>query len=275
MSFFDKQQDVIDIKLTQFGKNLLSRGKFKPVYYQFFDDGILYDSEFSGVSEKQNRSEERIFEAPRLKTQYSFSSVENQANNFEYEQSENLETSMDMHILEKTLKHEIRECAIGSQKSPAFNLISMDNKIVSTTEKYVTEIGSFDIPQINFSSSYHLTRDIADSIPREEVLNTVRDTRRYFDLTSDKIVFLNKSFLEVTGIDVCVDLEELNSENVLENFVFEVFEIHKAQNNNTEETLIRLTPAEVENLFDISIDEEVTKLRVTDHRNSVFNKDRN
>ena len=40
MEFFDSKQEVIDIRLTQFGKNLLARGFFKPVYYQFFDDDI-------------------------------------------------------------------------------------------------------------------------------------------------------------------------------------------------------------------------------------------
>ena len=38
MEFFNKKQDVIELKLTQFGRNLLSRGIFKPVYYSFFDD---------------------------------------------------------------------------------------------------------------------------------------------------------------------------------------------------------------------------------------------
>ena len=274
MSFLDKQQDVIDIKLTQFGKRLLSKGKFRPVYYEFFDDGILYDSRFSGVTEKQNRSEERIFEAPRLKTQHSFSSVEKQVDNFEHEQEENLISSMDIHVLEKSLKHKIRECTVGSQKSPAFNLVSMENKIVSTNDKYVTEIGSYDIPQINFSSSYHITRDSTNSIPAEEVLNVTRDSRRYFDLTSEKIVFLDRSFLEVTGINVCIDLEELNSQNVLENFEFEVFEVHKAENSNTKETLVRLTSEEIEHLFDISIDEEVTSIRVTDHRNPIFDRNK-
>jgi len=42
MKFFDPKQDVLDIQLTQYGKHLLSSGKFRPVYYAFFDDDILY-----------------------------------------------------------------------------------------------------------------------------------------------------------------------------------------------------------------------------------------
>ena len=33
MQFFNQKEEVIDIQLTQFGKRLLSQGKFKPTYY--------------------------------------------------------------------------------------------------------------------------------------------------------------------------------------------------------------------------------------------------
>ena len=39
MEFFNKKQDVIDIKLTQFGRYKLSNGKFNPKYYAFFENG--------------------------------------------------------------------------------------------------------------------------------------------------------------------------------------------------------------------------------------------
>ena len=44
MGLFDKKEDVLDIQLTQHGKYLVSKGKFKPTYYAFFDDDIVYDS---------------------------------------------------------------------------------------------------------------------------------------------------------------------------------------------------------------------------------------
>ena len=51
MSFFNKKEEVMDIQLTRFGRKLLSAGLFRPVYYQFFDDDILYDSDRAGCSE--------------------------------------------------------------------------------------------------------------------------------------------------------------------------------------------------------------------------------
>ena len=76
MEFFDKKEDVIDLQLTQYGRFLLSKGKFNPVFYSFFDDNVLYNSQYSNLTEEQNRSEERIKEAQTMQPQISFSSLE-------------------------------------------------------------------------------------------------------------------------------------------------------------------------------------------------------
>ena len=74
MAFFNKKEEVIDLQLTQYGKNLLSKGEFKPVSYAFFDDNVLYDSTYAGIdSETQNDIEPRIQEnTPSFKTQYIY-----------------------------------------------------------------------------------------------------------------------------------------------------------------------------------------------------------
>ena len=62
----------------QNGEDLLSRGKFKPVYYAFFDDDVLYDASGSaGIIEDQNDVEPRIQEnTPKSKIQYVYSGPE-------------------------------------------------------------------------------------------------------------------------------------------------------------------------------------------------------
>ena len=45
MTFFNPKEEVIDIELTPEGKKALSVGRFKPSYYLFFDDNVLYDAE--------------------------------------------------------------------------------------------------------------------------------------------------------------------------------------------------------------------------------------
>ena len=60
MSFFNKKEEVIDIQLTRYGKVLLSEGNFKPAYYQFFDDDIIYSQKSPNyTSELQNEVQKR------------------------------------------------------------------------------------------------------------------------------------------------------------------------------------------------------------------------
>ncbi len=50
MTFFDKKEDVLDIKLTPYGRHLLSRGKLMPMYYAFLDDDIIYNVQLQTTS---------------------------------------------------------------------------------------------------------------------------------------------------------------------------------------------------------------------------------
>jgi len=82
MTFFNKKEDVLEIELTQFGKYRLSQGDFKPVYYAFFDDDIIYDAEYGGVisetGSNQNSIEPRIKEVPRNRVQHVYTGIETQ-----------------------------------------------------------------------------------------------------------------------------------------------------------------------------------------------------
>jgi len=56
----DKKERVYDLKLTGYGKYLLSVGKYKPTYYAFFDDNVIYDGAYANISESQNQVHERV-----------------------------------------------------------------------------------------------------------------------------------------------------------------------------------------------------------------------
>jgi len=81
VEFFNKKEEVIDLKITQFGRHLLSKGEFSPVYYSFFDDNVLYDSSKAGLTEQQNDSEDRIKNTQTCKPQISFSPLEKEFGN--------------------------------------------------------------------------------------------------------------------------------------------------------------------------------------------------
>ena len=71
MKFIDKKERVMDLKLTSYGHYLLSIGKFKPEFYSFYDDNVLYDGAYAQISESSNKIHDRI----KNKTQYLESQV--------------------------------------------------------------------------------------------------------------------------------------------------------------------------------------------------------
>ena len=66
MTFFNKKEEVFELKLTRLGREKLSKGQFIPTHYEFVDEDILYDKRnisFTGDSfEEQNEIKDRIKE---------------------------------------------------------------------------------------------------------------------------------------------------------------------------------------------------------------------
>lgn len=73
MNYFNQTEEVLEIKLTPYGKALYSVGKFNPKYYSFSDEGVVYNvSGITGssgyLSEEQNETNGRIInDTPYLK----------------------------------------------------------------------------------------------------------------------------------------------------------------------------------------------------------------
>ena len=82
VQFFDDKEEVLDLIVTPFGRHLLSIGRFNPEYYAFFDDDILYDSEWAGLADEvQNDIETRIQdETPRIKQPSAYTGIETSIN---------------------------------------------------------------------------------------------------------------------------------------------------------------------------------------------------
>lgn len=79
MSFFNKKEEVVEIILTSYGKYKLSRGEWKPTYYAFFDEDIIYDNRYASNPEISGSAEARIQEeTPSLRAQTSHSDLPKQ-----------------------------------------------------------------------------------------------------------------------------------------------------------------------------------------------------
>ena len=71
MEYFNKKEEVLELVLTEFGRNQLAQGRLLPHYYTFLDNDILYDSECVGQTEAQNDTDRRIkYNTPSIKQQH-------------------------------------------------------------------------------------------------------------------------------------------------------------------------------------------------------------
>ena len=264
MSFFDKKQEVIDIKLTQFGKNLLARGFFKPVYYKFYDDDILYDSDCADISEEQNRSEERIFEAQRMKTQYltvgvetAFDKIEELINSGEVKTFAEIKRRQDPLIEDIILRYPLQNCPVNSNVAPSLR-VGIGNVELNTdaSKDFVTEKGvDLPIPQLEITSSYKIINNQRDKMTPTSSPRSLYDSEVYLDISKEQITFLDKTKLSLERGDIYIDMEELGMDIGSDNFEIEIFEIIDV---NGEETITRLeSEEEVMKLFDIKVDNMV------------------
>lgn len=274
MSFFNKKEEVIDIKLTQFGKDLLARGAFKPVFYQFFDDDILYNSEAAGLSEHQNNTEARILEeTPKLRTQPLTLGVETRFG-IEQEMIQQgqrkafapIEMEADPQVQDRILLYPLGSHEIANQYAPKFNLRSLGEKLIQgVTFQQITGSGiRKNIPQINISASFTLAEDRSEVLEQPGMVNL----ESFFDLTSREVVFADNSKLKVSGTPIILDLEELNVFYGLDNFELEIYEVEKRSSGEVLKRVQDLN--EVNKLFHIKTDSDVQEVEVKTGRKSNY-----
>ena len=59
--FINKKVQVFDLQLTTYGRRMFSVGSFRPTYYTFFDDNVVYDSRYISLTgSAQNSINERV-----------------------------------------------------------------------------------------------------------------------------------------------------------------------------------------------------------------------
>ena len=183
MQFFDDKQEVMDVVITPYGRHLMSLGRFKPEYYAFFDDDILYDSLWvsgSAITETQNAIEGRIQEeTPRVKQQSSYLGVEStidMRNSIIRDQISQVNNSGSVVIQDtnnyKIYSHEdlqgygdkfnflatpLGRSAQTSDNLPAWNLSMMKGEISGSQDYMPMPSGSVEqIPQLDINLTYKI-----------------------------------------------------------------------------------------------------------------------
>lgn len=213
--FFNDKEQVIDLQMTQFGKHLLSKDKFRPVFYDFFDDDVLYDSQYgSGISESQNSTETRIKEeTPRLETQYVYSGAETEVKRInKLIRSGKAEFGEDavQPIAESqySMTTPLGNSSLVKDYAPALSVDFLNGEIKSSIQyKQESYHPTLKIPQISSSLKYELFVDEATEGETEGVFedgSVIKIKRNYllFQISEKNVDFLNENFdIEVYEIE--------------------------------------------------------------------------
>ncbi len=235
--FLNKKEQVIDFKFTTYGKHLLSVGKFKPVYYAFFDDNVLYDGQYAGVTGSRNSTDNGH---ARIKqgTQYMeglvlFENVEEEAKVVD-EHGEEVDPNAERityHFAADIIpmrtsprKDNLKFTSmIGDalfdgprQTAPAWKLVMLDGEISASTQEDI--INDIMIPQIDIDLNYTKTVE-------EYTLDL--DPDLLGDLIDQAGPFSDGKMITLRSDDALVYLEEVNTQLLTENFDIEVFEVLK------------------------------------------------
>ena len=236
--FLNKKEQVFDIKLTSYGNHMLSIGKFKPTYYEFFDDNILYDGRYamytgsnapeksdSGITlrENQNLVHKRIKEETQyLETLHNFEEVENniaQLSGDTYDADVSpIQTSPRIDIFKANQGIGDAFLQGNTEHMPAWKLVCLDGEIKSSSPINLNnEISR--IPQVNISLNYK--KQVSNKENTNIINANPQSVAEFIDTTRP---FADNYRIEFVTDHGLFYLEEANTTLLTKNYEIEVFD---------------------------------------------------
>ncbi len=213
MKFFDRKEEVLEIELTPHGRYLLSLGEWEPVYYSFFDDDIIYDSNYSGFAEDQNDTENRIKETVRTHVQVVFRDLNDEYDGSYQDVGKRRQSTFER---EYSLSSELGITDFYSENAASWNVDFLKGEISSSVSTYTGSGPTFNIPQINTKQPTY-DKIIGSLTPESGPDLFDEDLRTIVEFTTD--------FIEIREDFLLLEIEEQNVISQKENFEIELFEI--------------------------------------------------
>ncbi len=238
MNFFDPKEDVIDLKLTQHGKHLMSKGKLIPKYYAFFDDDIIYDIRWvtGSLEERQSDIEDRIQdETPRPRVQHCFHGVETEIKRVNELVRQKKAVLGDEILQPMAAKHYALSAPLGNSslntnKMPAWQTSFLNGRLKESVDYATGSSPNIKIPQLDCEIKY-VVEAFAEGEERSGIMSTAKvvdpdgsdaDT---VGMWGGEIEFEDGSTLVVSKDYILLEIEEANTDYLEQNFDIEVYEI--------------------------------------------------
>ena len=273
MGFFNKKEEVIEIQLTQYGKHLLSRGKFSPKMYAFFDDDVMYDASYADIDEEQSDIQQRIEDdSPRLKTQYVFSSREKEVKRLTAAlvsgkvdlQDRIIQPTADKHY---ALSAPLGNSEIGNNKAPAWQINFLRGSTAERVEHITGAAPTMKIPQLNLKPIMYRTRIWSDIPPDNSFSGLAQSGDIYGpgsqgDLSVTLQQYEDGSYVSIQEDYAIIDVRENNSQFHNENFEVEVFLVENvdSQDNIVPKAMLGVVESR-EKLYPLSFMQQKTYIK--------------
>jgi len=229
MRFFNKKEEVLDLQLTQYGKHLLSLGKLKPAYYSFFDNNIIYDSQYAAGPENTKDAESRIQDdTPYLRTQYVFSGIETEIQAIAEENQADYLAGKTIKTQAVAEKHYALSAPIGNMtmttsSAPAWNISFMKSELTSSIEYMTGSHATVKVPQLEVEVKYNVhTQEEGDNLLTSGLAQT--DPSIKYSVSSR---FSDGTFFLVLEDELLIDVFEENTDFEEENVEIEIYEIEE------------------------------------------------
>lgn len=226
MSFLDDKQEIIKLELTTYGRYLLSKGKLKPVYYAFFDDDIIYDSEFMELSESQNSIQTRILEeTPSIKPQTTFTGIEKNV----FKNKNLVLSELDEFKKEEQQNDSDKNYALSlpigttsqlSKYAPAWS-INLLNGSISSSAEYIDNSDGYSGSLQPFMKIPQLF--LEDTYINYEIKKNDSSVTNGYTLAATKNIGSDIYSVYLQQSDILLDINELNTFDDKENFSIEIF----------------------------------------------------
>lgn len=235
MSFFDSKEEVIDIELTQYGRTLLSRGLFKPVYYSLHDEDILYDVTYGGVTENTNLAEVRIQdETPVHKPFYSFKEGKPYLSN-DLNQEKFLSQKSSLSINKPSLiPNSLSDSTISNLYVPSWEVYNLSTYFTSSATTFTnTNVVSASIPQFEAKIDTSFYKTNQEQIDDSGVLQSLFSLEEATFIDDNIYLTINRPLL-LKIIENNVDIEQ-------DIFEVEMYKIGLDDDNNENYVQLKFT----------------------------------
>ena len=239
MTLFDSKQEVINIELTSYGKSKMATGGFKPAYYAFFDDGVIYDGAYAGVTEAFNgETDVRVrTQTPYLKSQASLVGQEFKKIKNPSAEETNEFNNIVKYENENLLKHYLGNTSIGQQTGSRFGVTFLEGEIENA---YLTgTLNKFDgreaynLKRNKISTKTLLFKPEIKKLPNPSltVAPEVIDPDT-LQIPSVSPILEDSTYVKLNTDYLLMYINEDNTEPDYENFEINVFKVNEIQNTS-------------------------------------------